>query len=165
MTDFFILQLNQQPSWNVRRSFLDKYNKFLLSRFFLFVFRALRVTPWNVRSFLSLGLKSSISWNLRSFFWASFFHFLSYKSSVSWNIRKLRFLKYMEFFRIFRFPTYKESFLLKKYKKYFQSFHFLKYKSSFLLRKYKKFFNIRVYEIFSGWIFFIFRAWAEKCAR
>ena len=112
--------------------------------------------PLKCKKFFKLGSKKFHFLKFKKFFWASFFHFLSYKSSVSWNIRKLRFLKYMEFFRIFCFPTYKESFLLKKYKKSFQSFHSLIYKSSFLLRKYKKFFNIRVYEIFSGWIFLFF---------
>ena len=66
-----------------------------------------------------------------------------FRVSVSRNTRKCRFLKYTEFFRGFRFPINKKSFLLRKYRKFLRGLRFLKYNKSFLLRKYKKFFNIR----------------------
>ena len=67
----FVLLLNQQPSQNAKITLLEKYEKFLQSRFFLS--KALQIPPWNIRSFLSLGLESSISWNIKKFFQGGFF--------------------------------------------------------------------------------------------
>ena len=105
------------------------------------------------RSFLSLWLKSFISWNIRSFLRVGFFIFRAVKVtyqnirtaffweiirnifwvSISWSIRN--FLQ-VDFFIFrawaksagFHFRKYKISFLLRNYKKYFLGFHFLKYK-------------------------------------
>ena len=99
----------------------------------IFVFKALQVLSWNIRNFLSLGLKGSIPQNIRHFLRVGSFYFSSWESY---------FLKYKKFFRVsISYNIRKFCFL--KYNKYFQGFPFLKYKKSFLLIKYKKFLNIR----------------------
>ena len=91
--------------------------------YFWFDFQAFKVPFWNIRSFLSLELESSISRNIRNILRLVFF-------LIFWA-RKVLF----PVFRGFRFPKYKKGFLLRKYKKFFRGFRFLDY---------KKFFNIRV---------------------
>ena len=79
--------------------------KFIQSKFFLLVFQALQVLSWNVRSFLSFGLESSIFQNIRNFFRESYFEekyegisisinirdflILELESSVSWNMKNI----------------------------------------------------------------------------
>ena len=117
---------------------------------FLFVFGALQIPSSNIRSFLSLGLESSISPNIRKIIRVGLFQFLSVESY---------FLKY-KFFKV--------SVCLLKYNEVSQSFRFLKCKKSFILRKCKKFLNIRARkfhypkykDLFSRWSFYIFRVWA-----
>ena len=96
MSNFFTLQLNQQPSRNVSRSFLEKYKKFLQGISF-FVFQVLQITSWNIRICLSLGQESSISRNIRRFFRVGFVFIFGarkipfpeiWESSISWNIEK-----------------------------------------------------------------------------
>ena len=96
MSNFFTLQLNQKPSRNVSRSFLEKYKKFLQSISF-FVFQVLQITSWNIRICLSLGQESSISRNIRRFFRVGFVFIFGarkipfpeiWESSISWNIEK-----------------------------------------------------------------------------
>ena len=124
---------------------------------FLFVFGALQILSSNIRSFLSLGLESSISPNIRNIIRVGLFHFLSvesyflkykfFKVSVWWNLRKFRLLKYNEVSQSFRFLKCKKSFILRKCKKFLniraRKFHYPKYK-----------------DLFSRWSFYIFRVWA-----
>ena len=102
---------------------------------FLFIFEALSVPSWNVRSFLSLCKERSISWNIRNFLRLTFLLF---------KLERLL-LKYEEFFQGFHFLEYKKSFLLRKYKKFFGV------SSSWTVRNF-----LRV-------DFFIFWAWDENC--
>ena len=95
----------------------------------------------NIRSFLSLELKSSFSQNSRRFFRVGAFIFSSSESY---------FLKYRELcccFLGFCFLKYKNSFLLLKYKKFFslrvRKFHFLKYKDFFWAVFFFFFFELR----------------------
>ena len=74
-----------------RRTFLEKY----------IFFQALQVASWNIRSFLSLRLESSISQNIINFFRVASFYFGAQKVP-SWNIRS--FLKNIYFWK------YKKSF-------------------------------------------------------
>ena len=53
-------------------------------------FQALQVLSWNLRSLLSLWLKSSVSCNIRHFFRVGFFHFLSSESCFL-KYKKVRF--------------------------------------------------------------------------
>ena len=71
----------------------SKYKKFFWGGFF-FIFWAWKFLSWNIRSFLSLGLESSISqnirktfrWeNIRNFFKVDFFTFF-YFSSLGWKV-------------------------------------------------------------------------------
>ena len=140
---FFILQLKQQPSQNVRRTFLEKKSSLQQISFVCFSGFARYLLKYN---FVKLGFRKFDFSNYKMFF-QSFFFFQARK---------------VPFVCGFHFLKYKKSFILRQYKKLFWSFHFLKYKNSFLLRKYKKFSNITVILIFLDWIFFIFEAWAEK---
>ena len=92
-----------------------KYKKFLQSVFF-FIFRARKVTSWNIRSFLGLPFpeiwESSISWNKMIFF----FFFLGGGRRVDSRNPKHKktfpLIKYRKFFNIrtrkFNFPKYKK---------------------------------------------------------
>lgn len=65
--------------------------------------------------FLSLVLKSPISWNRRSFSGVVFFIFLSSKSYF------LKYKKvYKTFFQVFRFPKYKNGFVLENIRNLFE---------------------------------------------
>ena len=88
---------------------LTRDKKFLQRRFFLW-FGGFESSSENVRSFLSLGLESSISCN-RIFFKSGFFSIFWARKVTSWNflilgleisvfrnIRKFRFLKYRKSF-------------------------------------------------------------------
>ena len=139
---FFILQLKQQPSQNVRRTFLEKKSSLQQISFACFSGFARYLLKYN---FVKLGFRKFDFSNYKMFFQSFFF-----------QARKVPFVCG------FHFLKYKKSFILRQYKKLFWSFHFLKYKNSFLLRKYKKFSNITIILIFLDWIFFIFEAWAKK---
>ena len=98
--------------------------------------RKYKFSPENIRNFLILGLKSSISESIRKF------RFLKYKDflgvSVSWSIINFPAVDFFNFFELplksagFRFRKYKKCFLLIKYKNCFQS-------EGFSRKKYKKF--------------------------
>ena len=94
-------------------------NKFLQCRFFLFVFRALQVTSWNVRSFLGFPFmkykKNFIFRKQKKSF--QDFHFLKY-NKFSWGGFLLLLglgLKNPGFY----FETYEKIFLLIKYNEFF----------------------------------------------
>ena len=100
-----------------------------------FIFQALKVPSWNIKKKLSLGLESSISWNIETFpehffffFFIIFeawkvlswnFLFLGLESSISHNMRKA-------FSKKFHFLKYKKHLFLTKYKKAFQDGFFKK---------------------------------------
>ena len=102
----------------------------------IFDFQALQVLSWNIISFLSLEVESSISQNIRNILRVDSIHLLS---------TEIYFLKYKQFFFLwgdFSFLKGKEfffrAFCFPKYKKYFR-FLFLTRKKFFVLTKYKKF--------------------------
>ena len=76
------------------------------------------------------------------------FEALKIRAPIFWNIRKFCFLKYKEFFRDFRFPKYKKSFLLRKYKKFLDIRARMLYFGVNLI-KFKNFFD-RVFLYFSN---------------
>ena len=101
----------------------------------IFDFQTLQVLSWNIISFLSLELESSISQNIRNILRVDSIHLLS---------TEIYFLKYKQFFfgGDFSFLKGKEFFFrairFPKYKKYFR-FRFLTRKKFFVLTKYKTF--------------------------
>ena len=113
---FLFYGLSSCHSENWGECFLEKYKKFLQSRFVLFLFHALQVPSWNIKSSLSFGLESSISWNIRNFlrvggffifyFFCSEISFLKYKknmrleSSFSGHIRHFFAVEFFHFFEL-----------------------------------------------------------------
>ena len=95
-------------------------------KIYIHIRNVFKVSSWNIRSFLSLGLENSISQNIRNSFRVGFFTFWTWKvpswnflvfqleSSIFGNIRKLCFLKYDKRFLF-----------LRKYKKFFNLFFFV----------------------------------------
>ena len=130
--DFFILQLYQQPSWNVKITFFEKYKNFLF-------FGPCKFPPEieenffqkKYKSFLSLEQESSISQNIINFLGVFFVYFSSLERSL---------LKY-RFFRLgarkFRFVKYKKNFFWENIKK----FHFPKYQTNFFQENIRTFFR------------------------
>ena len=107
-----------------------------------FIFRALKVTSWNIRSFF----RASVSWNIRSFF----------RVSVPRNIRTAFFSENISFFGI----SSGWNFLFFDLGLKSAGFHFQKRKNFFNIRATK--FHFLIYQkFFSGWIFLFF-AWAWK---
>ena len=113
---------------------------------FMFVFPALQVTSWNIRSFFRVSVSVSISGNIRkAFFWENTQFF---RLSVSWNARNFSQDEFLLFFELgvksagFRLRKYKKNFLLRKYNNCFniraRKFHFPKYKELFYFRRYSK---------------------------
>ena len=77
----------------------------------IFYFQFLQALSWNIRSFLSLVLESSISRNIRHFFRMWFFQFSSLEV-LSWNISKFHFLKYKKSFFEKIWETFSEQLFL-----------------------------------------------------
>ena len=113
---FLFYGLSSCHTKNWGECFLEKYKKSLQSRFVLFLFHALEVPSWNIRSSLSFRFESSISWNIRIFLRAVFFffffflgseiYFLKYKknmrleSSISGYIRHFFAVEFFHFFEL-----------------------------------------------------------------
>ena len=58
----------------------------------IFNFQALQVLFWNIRSFLSLRLESSISENIKQLFFGVFFFFFNFLSSESYFVKYKRYI-------------------------------------------------------------------------
>ena len=111
MTDIFYFTASSVVILKCRENFFGKS----LKNFFkldLFVFWALQVPSWNIKkkcffrknmSFLSFGLESTISRNIRIFFIVDFFNFPSLESTLLKFFKlgdgKFHFLKNRKFFQ------------------------------------------------------------------
>ena len=114
---YFYFMTNQQLSCNMRyflfnglisshhqmwELFLEKYEKFLQSRFFLPVSWVLKVLSWNISKFLILWLDSSITPKCKKLFQEWVFFIFWSRKGCSWNTmykqiyeaRKFPFRKY-----------------------------------------------------------------------
>ena len=94
-----------------------------------FIFQVLKVPSWNIKKKLSLGLESSISWNIETFPEHFFFFFFIF--FLAWKVFSLNFL----------FLGLESSISHNMRKAFSKKFHFLKYKKHLFLTKYKKAFQ------------------------
>ena len=77
--------------WKRRRTFFEKIQE-IFSESVFFIFCAWKGSSWNIRSFLSLGVKNFISQNIRVPF------FMKYKKNLFWkSIRKRTFFVFFVF--------------------------------------------------------------------
>ena len=68
---FYRLISSNLEMWG--KFFLEKYKKFLKTRFSCFFLRFIKFLPWNIKSFLVLELQNFISLNIRNIFRVVFF--------------------------------------------------------------------------------------------